>query len=85
MIEELEKMMKFEGLSEEQLQAVPEIIKQCYRLVLVACAFSTMDEIFGAHFNALQDQLKWFSEECYLKAFELGNDIFMRRMKEGQG
>jgi hypothetical protein len=66
------------GITDQQLALMPDILKQCYRLVLIGCAFGTFDERFGMFFNGLQDLLKEFSDEAYDKAFSLGNDIFMQ-------
>jgi hypothetical protein len=70
------------GITDEQLQLIPDILKQCYRLVMIGCAFGTMDERFGMFYNGLNDLLKEFSDEAYSKAFTLGNDLFMKRMQE---
>lgn len=70
------------GITDEQIGLIPDILKGCYRMVLIGTAFGTMDERFGMFFNALQDLLKEFSGEAYSKAFTLGNDLFMKRMKE---
>lgn len=70
------------GITDEQIELIPSILKQCYRLVLVGTAFGMMDERFGSFFNGLQDLLKEFSGEAYYKAFDLGNDLFMKRMQE---
>jgi hypothetical protein len=92
MMEELEKEIDqhnfsktFVGLTDRQIELMRDILKQCYRLVLVGCAYGTLSETFAMFFNGLQDHLKEFSDECYFKAFGLGSDIFMQRMREEQG
>ena len=70
------------GITDEQIALIAPILKQCYRMVLIGTAFGTMDDRFGMFFNGLQDLLKEFSDEAYSKAFNLGNDIFMQRMRD---